>query len=119
MKPKRQGIGQNALPQRTLRDVLGIEHVESGGFAPDIEVRTYQPAVSLCLTAGHEHVLLGDLISRVRPAIDRALFGIDAGNSPERPAVFRTAATESEGLPVALSRTAWIYAGKLGGAWHR
>ena len=78
-----------------------------------------QPAVSLGLATGHEHVLLGDLISRVRPTIDRALFGIDAGNSPERPAVFRTAATESESLPVALSRTAWIYAGEFGGAWHR
>lgn len=77
MQGEGERIGQDALPERTVGEVLGVEDAEPAGAALKVEEGAHQPAVAVPLFAGHEHVLLGDQVARVGPAVDHAMIGID------------------------------------------
>ena len=76
-----QRVGQDALPERPVGEVPGVEDAEPGGAPLQIEEGAHEPAVAVRLPARHKYVLLRDQVARVGPAVDNALIGIDPGRS--------------------------------------
>jgi hypothetical protein len=88
----------------------------------DVEEWTHKPTIAVGIAAWHEDVLLGNLVSGVRPTIKHAAFGIKESDTLKRPAsFFATFATagEREYPAVPPPRVTRINAGKLGNAGRR
>ena len=113
MQGERQGVGQDAFPDRAVGEALRFEDGEARRAPPEVEERAEQPAFAFAGAAGHEHMLLRYPVPGPAPAV--RLSGRETHDAPERPADGLVHARQREGHVVAPAEAARVDAREVGG----